>query len=69
MPRHSNAHNTQDEIDFIKKLGSCRNHDKPQDRKKLLKSYLSQCSERAEWGDVDSEQVIRFAKHELAELL
>jgi hypothetical protein len=69
MPENNNIHTTLDEIRFIKKLGSCRHTDKPQDRKKLLKAYLAQCKNRVEWGGVDSEQVIRFAKHELAELL
>jgi hypothetical protein len=68
MPRHTNAHNTQDEIDFIKKLGTCRNGDQKSSRIKLLKKYLNRCAWRDEWGQVDKNIVVRFVEHEIAEL-
>ena len=68
MPRHTNAHSTQDEIDFIKKLGTCRNDDQPLNRIKLLKKYLARCAWRDEWGQIDKDIVTRFAEHELAKL-
>ena len=68
MPRHSGSHNTQDEIDFIKKLGTCRQTDQPLNRIKLLKKYLNRCAWRDEWGQVDKNIVVRFVEHEIAEL-
>jgi len=70
MPRHSNSHSTQDEIDFIKNLGTCRQTDQPYrlSRVHLLKKYLNRCAWRDEWGQIDKDIVTRFAEFELAEL-
>ena len=60
------AYSTLDEIRFIQNLGSFNSFHKKKSRKDLLKKYLNQCKNRKDWLNIDKDEVIEYAKKELA---
>jgi hypothetical protein len=62
MPYIKKYYTTEDEIEYIKGLGSHTPNDVP--RVELLKSYIGGANDR-NWGQIDKDKVIAFAKNEL----
>lgn len=60
------SHSTENEIKFINNLGTYRPKEKRREtREELLDRYLSSCSKRVNWGNIDKSECIKFAKREL----
>lgn len=59
------AHTTQDEFDFLENIGTYRENGVPETKKNLLKGYLVGASKRVNWGEIDKDVVINFAKEKL----
>lgn len=66
-------HSTADEISFIKNLGKHtllnENYQGRRDKQELLTGYLDGCEKRERWGDIDKDEVMKFALRELTKAL
>jgi len=56
------GHNTQDELDFLKGIGTYRENGVPLEKKVLLKNYISSMKIRDNWMDLDKNVIIYYAK-------
>lgn len=70
-PDRKVAWTTDDEIEFIKQIGSALWPEKLPRPKELRKSvligkYLEAIQKRTEWGDMDKEKVIGYAQRRMA---
>jgi len=60
-----------DEKRFLKGIGTYNNWNlriKSPTKEKLLEGYIEGCQKRVDWGDIDKDEIIGFAKEQLAEL-
>lgn len=65
------AWKTDDEIEFIRQIGSAlwpKNLPRPKDLRKslLIGKYLEAAEKRTEWGDMDRAKVIEYAQKRMA---
>ncbi len=57
---------TAHEINFLSRIGTHSLSSRKTGKAALLRGYLGACELRQEWGRIDSERVISFAKEQLA---
>ena len=59
---------TEQELSFLKNLGTYREGDERRPRRlQLLEKYVKAARERSDWGPVNRETVMRFTEEMLAE--
>ena len=66
--RKSSVWRTEDELDYIDRLGTHSLSKISRDRKKLLAGYVKAMKERKEWGMVDKIRVMKHAERKWAEM-
>ncbi len=63
------SHKTNDEIEFLKKLGRGKFSDshsvRTTSRRTLLQRYYEAALNRDDWGDIDHRRVLQYVRYEL----
>lgn len=59
------THETQNELEFIRTIGSHSLHTRRISRTEMLKRYLVGCEQRTNWMSIDKEKVMEFARTEM----
>jgi hypothetical protein len=62
---NSKAHVTNDEILYIKTIGSYSEHSSKMSKKELLTNYIKSLKLRFDWNNLDKDLIKNFAKSEL----
>lgn len=59
------GHSTKDELVYIQKIGSYLSYYVKPSRTEMLKSYLTALEQRANWGAVDKDIIVKAVNDEL----
>ena len=59
------THETNNELEFIRTIGTHSLHTRKIPRAEMLKRYLVGCEQRTNWMSIDKEKVMEFARTEI----
>ena len=68
MNRVQKVFGTQDEMIYIKSIGLYYLGTREMSRIVLLENYIEAAERRVEWGDINRDEVLQFARNELDEM-